>query len=89
MDLQHEELESKYRGLSDVNKEREGLEKQVVDLRFQVAEFDALSVNNDDMQVKVNALSAEVKEKVSGCFAEFCIIILKANVLSSVVKAIY
>ena len=62
--LQHAELEAKQAALAETEQEREETTRQLLELRFRVTELEALSLDHDDMQAKVQTLGKQLSEKV-------------------------
>ena len=62
--LQHAELEAKQAALAETEQEREETTRQLLELRFRVTELEALSLDHDDMQAKVQTLGKQLSDKV-------------------------
>ena len=62
--LQLSEVETRDAELREAETEREHLQRQILDLRFQIAELQALSFEHDDAKNKVTSLQTVLDEKV-------------------------
>ena len=62
--MQLSEVETRDAELREAETEREHLQRQILDLRFQIAELQALSFEHDDAKNKVTSLQTVLDEKV-------------------------
>ena len=74
--FQHEELLSKSQHLEKAGEEKSALEKIVLKLRGQLSDLERIDLERSDLENKVKALEAQLKEKVSSYQWLLIIIIL-------------